>query len=109
VTANNAIPVEGVDPKSLTAHEQEKRLYTLRLTYGLPTTDSTDIPATVPQGAEVLLATRQPYLDTDQRREVLRTTAISSDNLLLDDTEGWGRLNLYAAADGYGRFDTEPT
>jgi autotransporter-associated beta strand protein len=23
----------------------------------------------------------------------------------MDDAEGWGRLNLFAAADGYGRFD----
>ena len=109
VTANNAAPVEGVDPKSLAAHEQDKRLYTFRLTYDLPTTDPTNVSAAVPQGAEVLLATRQPYLDADQRREVLRTTAISSGNPLLDDTEGWGRLNLYTAADGYGRFDADVT
>ena len=109
VTASNAVPADAVDPKSLAAHEQDKRLYTFRMTYGLPTADSEDIPATVPQGAEVLLATRQPYLDTDQRREVLRTTAISSGDPLLDDTEGWGRLNLYAAADGYGRFDADVT
>ena len=109
VTANNGVPVEGVDPRSLAAHERDKRLYTFRLTYDLPTTDSTDIAATVPLGAEVLLVTRQPYLDTDQRREVLRTTAIGSGSPLLDDTEGWGRLNLYAAADGYGRFDSDVT
>jgi autotransporter-associated beta strand protein len=63
----------------------------------------------VPKGAEVLLETRLPYLDADQRREVLRTTAIRSGNTLVDDAEGWGRLNLYAAADGYGAFDTDVT
>jgi autotransporter-associated beta strand protein len=56
-----------------------------------------------------LLETRLPYLDTDQRREVLRTTAIRSGHALVDDVEGWGRLNLYAAADGFGSFDTDVT
>lgn len=109
VAANSATPNEGVDLKSLAAHEKDKSLYTFRLTYGLPSTDPTDLPAVVPVGAEVLLETRQPYLDADQRREVLRTTAVSSGDPLLDDTEGWGRLNLYAAADGYGSFDTDVT
>jgi hypothetical protein len=58
----------------------------------------------VPKGAEVLLETRQPYLDADQRREVLRTTALPSGYVLLDRPEQWGRLNLFAAADGYGKF-----
>jgi autotransporter-associated beta strand protein len=62
---------------------------------------------TVPEGAEVLLETRQPYLDADQRREVLRTTALPSGYVLLDGPEQWGRLNLFAAADGYGAFGTD--
>lgn len=76
------------------------------LTYILPRR-WVNIPMTVPLGAEVLLETRQPYLDADQRREVLRTTALPSGYVLLDGPEQWGRLNLFAAADGYGAFDAD--
>lgn len=75
-----------------------------RLTYGLPVIADTTKAATVPKGAEVLLETRQPYLSADQRRVVLKTTALASGYPVLDDAEGWGRLNLFAAADGYGSF-----
>ena len=61
----------------------------------------------VPKGAEVLLETRLPYLDAAQRREVLRTTALPAGNQLMDGPEQWGRLNLFAAADGYGVFDAD--
>lgn len=53
--------------------------------------------------AAPLLATRFPYLDADQRAEVLRTTALASGGPL-DNGSGWDRLNLFAAADGYGSF-----
>ncbi|OIK00389.1 phosphoesterase [Streptomyces sp. MUSC 14] len=79
-----------------------------RLTYVLPRQGS-ELPLTVPQGAEVLLETRLPYLGAHQRREVLRTTALPSGYVLLDGFEQWGRLNLFAAADGYGAFDTDVT
>ncbi|GAA4979449.1 phosphatase PAP2 family protein [Kineococcus glutinatus] len=62
-------------------------------------------PMVVPQGAEVLLETRLPYLGAAQRREVLRTTALPAGHPLLDGPELWGRLDLFSAADGYGRFD----
>jgi len=81
-----------------------KANYLSRLTYGFSQINSTSVAAIVPKGAEVMLETRQPYLTAAQRREVLRTTAISSGYPLLDDAEGWGRLNLFAAADGYGSF-----
>ncbi|MFF5569897.1 phosphatase PAP2 family protein [Streptomyces luteogriseus] len=77
-----------------------------RLTYVLPRRGRTD-PLTVPKGAEVLLETRLPYLTAAQRREVLRTTALPSGYVLLDGFEQWGRLNLFAAADGYGAFDRD--
>lgn len=79
-----------------------------RLTYVL-TRHGRSEPLTVPKGAEVLLETRLPYLDADQRREVLRTTALPSGYVLLDGFEQWGRLNLFAAADGYGAFDSDVT
>ncbi|CAM5595985.1 phosphatase PAP2 family protein [Streptomyces aurantiogriseus] len=79
-----------------------------RLTYVL-TREGRNQPLTVPKGAEVLLETRLPYLDAAQRREVLRTTALPAGYVLLDGFEQWGRLNLFAAADGYGSFDSDVT
>jgi autotransporter-associated beta strand protein len=78
--------------------------FATRLTYGFAPLNSTANPVVVPKGAEVLLETRQPYLDSSQRRWVLYTTGIASGYPLLDDAEGWGRLNLFDAADGYGAF-----
>ncbi|NNN30847.1 phosphatase PAP2 family protein [Streptomyces sp. S3(2020)] len=79
-----------------------------KLTYVL-TRRGRSTPLTVPKGAEVLLETRLPYLDAEQRREVLRTTALPSGYVLLDGFEQWGRINLFAAADGYGSFDSDVT
>ncbi|MEU6669608.1 phosphatase PAP2 family protein [Streptomyces sp. NPDC046727] len=79
-----------------------------RLTYVLPR-QGRDLPLTVPKGAEVLLETRLPYLTAAQRREVLRTTGLPSGYVLLDGFEQWGRLDLFAAADGYGAFDSGVT
>jgi autotransporter-associated beta strand protein len=96
-----------VQPLDAAAHRKDKQLYRFRMTYGLPATGPCDVPAVVPKGAEVLLETRQPYLEAAQRREVLRTTAIDSGHVVADDAEGWGRLDLYAAVDGYGAFDSD--
>lgn len=81
-----------------------KANYVRRMTYGLAQTGATNLPASVPKGAEVLLESRLPYLSDAQRRVVLKTTAIASGYPVLDDPEGWGRLNLFAAADGYAAF-----
>lgn len=81
-----------------------KANYLRRMTYNLPRIGSTTAPAVVPKGAEVLLETRLPYLSDAQRRVVLKTTAIASGYPVLDDAEGWGRLNLFAAAEGYAVF-----
>jgi autotransporter-associated beta strand protein len=81
-----------------------KANYLRRMTYGLPQSGTGSAPAVVPKGAEILLETRLPYLTDAQRRVVLKTTAIASGYPVLDDPEGWGRLNLFAAADGYGVF-----
>ncbi|MFD8228828.1 phosphatase PAP2 family protein [Streptomyces massasporeus] len=88
--------------------EANSRAVGPRLTYVLPRRGRED-PLTVPKGAEVLLETRLPYLSAAQRREVLRTTALPSGYVLLDGFEQWGRLNLFAAADGYGAFDRDVT
>ncbi|MEU6351380.1 phosphatase PAP2 family protein [Streptomyces sp. NPDC047072] len=88
--------------------DANKESLTPRLTYILKR-EGRSKPFTVPKGAEVLLETRQPYLSADQRREVLRTTALPSGYVLLDGFEQWGRLNLFLAADGYGAFDSDVT
>lgn len=87
---------------------RNKADYTYRLTYGLAPVGPTDLAPVVPEGAEVLIASRFPYLTAEQRREVLATTEIESGHAL-DDGSGWARLNLYAAADGYGAFNGNVT
>jgi autotransporter-associated beta strand protein len=86
-------------------HAANKAEYRRRLTYGLAQIGDTTRPAVVPKGAEALLETRLPYLNAAQRRVVLKTTALPSGYPVLDDAEGWGRLNLFDAADGYGAFN----
>lgn len=86
-----------------------RKTYLQRLTYSLGTTGAAGQPAPVPKGAEVLLETRLPYLNAEQRRVVLKTTALDSGLPLGNDGEGWGRLNLFAAADGYGAFNGDVT
>jgi hypothetical protein len=43
-------------------YASNKANYLRRLTFGMPQTGTTGIPASVPKGAEVLLEARQPYL-----------------------------------------------
>jgi autotransporter-associated beta strand protein len=86
-------------------HDKLKKQYTFRLTYGLPQSGDKTLAPVVPKGAEALLKTRQPYLTAAQRRAVLATTEVASGYPMLDKTNGWGRLNLVAASDGYGAFD----
>ncbi|TWD58022.1 autotransporter-associated beta strand protein [Agrobacterium vitis] len=80
-----------------------------RLTYGYPQISDPNLAPTVPKGAEVLLETRLPYLSAEQRRVVLKTTEIASGYPIISDPEGWGRLDLFRAADGYGAFDGDVT
>ena len=87
-------------------YANNKNFFNQKLTYGLPKiTANAGKAASVPKGAEILLETRLPYLTAAQRRVVLKTTEIDSGYPLANDEEGWGRLNLFAAADGYGAFN----
>lgn len=95
---------KGTAPDRFSNYATNKKNYNQRLTYGFSQVNPTTTPMTVPKGAEVLLETRLPYLDSTQRRWVLATTGIPSGYPVLDDAEGWGRLNLFSAADGYGAF-----
>ncbi|WP_275669638.1 phosphatase PAP2 family protein [Metabacillus litoralis] len=85
-------------------HEVNKAFYREKLTYGLPQTGIKGLDPVVPKGAEVLLETRQPYLTDKQRREVLYTTEIESGYPVIDESNGWGRIDLVTASDGYGAF-----
>jgi outer membrane autotransporter protein len=93
-------------------YQKNKADYLFRLTYGLAPTGPTNLAPVVPTGAEVLLSTRFPYLNDAQRREVLATTELPSGSPLDPLTgpyAGYARLNLFAAADGYGAFNSNVT
>ncbi len=91
-----------LDPKNTNS-------YIYRMTYGLALAGApTNLPEVVPTQAQVLLLTRFPYLTDAQRTDILQTTALPSGYALLDGNtyDGWGRLNYYAAANGYGAFNS---
>ncbi len=90
-------------------YQLNRKQYEGSLTYGLPQTGERGKPMVVPKGAEVLLETRFPYLDSTQRRWVLYSTGLPSGYAFLDDAEGWGRLNLFAASAGYGSLPVDVT
>ncbi|MDO5293516.1 MAG: phosphatase PAP2 family protein [bacterium] len=90
-------------------YEENKKKNFERLTYGFQQIGDTTKPMVVPKGAEVLLETRLPYLSATERRYVLYTTGLESGYPVLDDEEGWGRLNLFEAANGYGAFVKDVT
>jgi len=99
----------GLTPSELDAFRAD---YLYHMTYDLTPTHATDLPAVAPEGSEVLLATRFPYLAETQLNEVLRTTMIES-GAALDNTDpefaGWYRLNLFDAVGGYGALDADTT
>lgn len=80
-----------------------------RTSYGFEPMSDTSAPVVVPKGAEVLLETRLPYLSAEQRRVVLKTTAFAAGYPVMDDAEGFGRLDYIRAADGYAAFDGDVT
>ncbi|NEE01949.1 phosphatase PAP2 family protein [Phytoactinopolyspora halotolerans] len=98
----------GIDTDRHADYEANRATFTERLTYVLQR-QGRDTELAVPKGAEVLLETRLPYLDAEQRRAVLQTTALPAGYPILDGPEGWGRLNLFAAADGYGALRDDVT
>ncbi|MCJ2009140.1 autotransporter domain-containing protein [Methylobacterium sp. J-092] len=87
---------------------QNRANYRARMTYGFQPTGPQAMmtAAEVPVQAQVLLLTRFPYLTDAQRTDVLASTGLPSGYPLLDGNTygGWGRINLYAANDGYGAF-----
>lgn len=95
---------QGTDKDRFADYAANQLHYQRRLVFGFTPIGSTTLPAVVPKGAEVLLETRLPYLSDAQRRVVLKTTALPSGYPVMDDAEGFGRLNLFAAGSGYGAF-----
>ncbi|WP_127090056.1 autotransporter domain-containing protein [Aquabacter cavernae] len=79
------------------------------LTYDLPSVGSTTDAPIVPENAYLLLQTRFPYLTPDQINAVIASTELASGVPLDDHATGWARLNLYAAAGGYGAFTSDVT
>jgi autotransporter-associated beta strand protein len=89
-------------------HDQNKTQFERRMTIGMSgyaNLYATNLDPVVPKGAEVLLETRYPYLSADQRRVVLKTTEFASGYPVMTDAEGWGRLDMFKAGDGYGAFN----
>ncbi len=81
--------------------------YTDYMTFGFDQIGDPNVEMRVPKGAEALLESRLPYLDDEQRRGVIHSTGLESGYPVNDDAEGWGRINLLAAANGYGAFDDD--
>lgn len=98
----------GVFPSAaqFTANNREMVSY---LTYDLPSVGSTTDAPIVPDNAYLLLQTRFPYLTPDQINAVIASTELPSGVPLDDHVTGWARLNLYAAAGGYGAFTSDVT
>ena len=89
-------------------HAENKTEFERRMTIGMSAYGNvyaTTTAPVVPKGAEVLLETRYPYLSADQRRVVLKTTEFASGYPVMSDAEGWGRLDMFKAGDGYGAFN----
>jgi subtilase-type serine protease len=101
---NVAACVAGRTIPSAAAYAQQSQAYTTYLTYGLPSVGDTTLAPIVPADAHWLIATRFPYLSTAQLNDVLATTELPSGGRL-DNGTGWARLNLYAAAGGYGALN----
>lgn len=89
-------------------HDKNRTEFERRMTIGMSDYSSlysTTQDPVVPKGAEVLLETRYPYLSATQRRVVLKTTEFASGYPVMTDAEGWGRLDMFKAGDGYGAFN----
>ena len=90
------------------AYTQVAQNYAYYLTYDLPAVGPTNLAPVVPADAYVLIETRFPYLSVNQLDAILATTELPSGGAL-DNGSGWARLDLYAAAGGYGAFPSNVT
>ncbi|WP_422003389.1 autotransporter domain-containing protein [Reyranella sp.] len=79
--------------------------YATQSTYGLPLVLPATSTNTAPANSNLLIASRFPYLNPQQQLDILTSTMLPA-GVPLDDGSGWARLNLYAAAGGYGAFNS---
>ncbi len=104
-TNGNQINVKVFNNNTYDEKTRIKKIYRERLTYGFTQDkEKAGQDPIVPKGAEAILKSRFPYLTDNQRRAVIYTTEIPSGYKILDKTNGWGRIDLLSAADGYGSF-----
>src|SRR5262249_5240259 len=100
-------------PDRLSPSSQNAADYAFRMSYGLPapsTGAATVATVAPPTGSEVLPSTACPSRSAARRRDVLQTTELPTNTPLqnLDPKyAGYDRLNLYAAAGGYGAFTSD--
>ncbi|CZT30156.1 autotransporter domain-containing protein [Pseudomonas cerasi] len=87
-------------------YAQQKAFYNFTKYYYWSPIGPTDKPMVAPENSDYLITTRFPYLNKNQLLDIIRTTADSSGQVLDDP---WSRINLFAAADGYGAFDKDVT
>jgi outer membrane autotransporter protein len=85
-------------------YEKQKAFYNFTKYYYWLPVGPNDKPMEAPENSNYLISTRFPYLTKEQLLDVIRTTADPSGQVLDDP---WSRINLFAAADGYGSFDKD--
>ncbi|RWR15437.1 acid phosphatase [Paenirhodobacter populi] len=78
-----------------------REFYNFTMTYDLQQSGEAGVAMDVPEGAEVLLATLFPHRSAEERREILKQTAIDS-GYPLDSTDPasgfWQRIDLHEAS-----------
>ncbi|MBM3649232.1 MAG: phosphatase PAP2 family protein, partial [Alphaproteobacteria bacterium] len=82
--------------------------YAQQATYGLFWVPSGSVATSAPANSNLLIASRFPYLSSQQQLDVLSSTMLPA-GVPFDDGSGWARLNLFAAAGGYGAFSSAVT
>ncbi|MGC4010853.1 MAG: S8 family serine peptidase [Pseudomonas sp.] len=70
------------------------------MNYGLNYNSGTSFATPLVSGSAALLAERFPYMNMGQVRDVMLTTATQMGEERVDDTYGWGLLNLSKAING---------
>lgn len=80
---------------------RQRDFYDFTMTYGLPQSGRNGVEMQVPEGAEVLLVALLPNASVEERRNLLKRTALES-GYPLDSQDPqfgyWQRINLYGAA-----------
>lgn len=87
-----------ISTEPITDHKSGLKVYTQRMTYGFKQLYDSALKPIVPVGATRLLRDTFPTLNTEQLNQVLAKTEIPSGYPLSLSSEGWQRINLFAAA-----------